>query len=355
MLLKDSFENFLSSKVNLDQTRFDRIVSAHNSIRDRLEADGKIQERLVGFYLQGSYALRTVSRPHSDDVEYDVDVVGAFDFRDKHGRLITGPAALDWLYRHINSINLYEGKTEKRRSCVRIHYQSDGARFHVDVVPAHRPDTTEGPIRIPPDWDQSNPRGYKRWFQGRKDEHCKRVKHLVRLLKYWRNLQCEADWGPNSMVLTTLVGQHTPADGDYKSLDDALVQTMTSMDELFQGQWHTPEVLNPSLQGEDLARNWSQSDFKRFRRLFRRATETAQDAIESEDEEESIELWNTPELFDGKFPKTTRGLGQREKAVAAAMANGGLFTDPSGRLGSRSSKRGREMPDNHGYYGQGDS
>jgi hypothetical protein len=263
--------------------------------------------------------------------------------------------AHDWLYRRINSISLYEGKVEKRRSCVRIHYESDETRFHVDVVPAHRPDTTEGPIRIPPNWDWSNPRGYKQWLQERKDEHCERAKHLVRLLKFWRNLQCEGAWGPNSMILTTLVGQHAPGDNDYKSLDDALVQTMASMNEFFRKQWHVPEILNPSLDDEDLARNWSRSDFKRFRRLFQSATETAQSAIKNEDEKETIELWNAPELFDGQFPTTTRGLGSKEKTAAAAMMNGGLFTDPSGRVGNRSSKRRREVPNNHGYYGQGRS
>ena len=89
------------------------------------------------------------------------------------------------------------------------------------------------------------------------------------------------------------------------------------------------EVLNPSLEDEDLARNWLGMDVAWFQHLFGAATDKAEEALASKDEAETIELWNGAKLFDGRFPKTLRGLG--EDAIAAAKAMGdGLAVTPAG-------------------------
>ena len=176
------------------------------------------------------------------------------------------------------------------------------------------------------------------------------MRHITRLLKYWRNLH---GGGPNSMILTTLVGQHAPGDGAYRTLDHALAQTMTSMSkwladnlDLFFGI----EIPNPALEEEDLARGWSGAHS--FHDRLKAATELAKEAICSKDEQETIELWNAPDLFDGRFPKTVRGLGEPERDAHSAMESGSLSVNATGTIGISGEKDDQRVPDNGGFYGR---
>lgn len=355
MRLKDSFEDFLTGRVNLDPTRVGRVQSAHNTIRDKVAALEDVKPLYVGAYLQGSYALRTAVRPAHDDHEYDVDVVLALDLRDAHGRLYGGDAVFDWLYGLVDGVALYKGKVERRERCLRVRYASDGQRFHLDVLPAHQPVVTDDPILIPPDWAATNPRGYTRWLDGVVRDRCRRARHLARLLKFWRSLQYpDGAFAPNSMVLTTLVGLCAPADAADGSLDEALVLTMCGVNGWLQGLRPFEEVVveNPSLEGENLARSWSWAEVSTFRGRFAEATRLAEAALASDDEEEAVALWNDDALFGGLFPKTLRGLGREAKGAAAAMASGGLFVGPGGAVGTSPSASGVRVRDNRGFYGR---
>ena len=346
MLLRNSFEDFLTGTVSLDDTRMSRVQSAHRSVRRKLKGIEAVRAVLTGFYLQGSYALLTACRPCGDQTEYDVDLVLAADFRDDRGRLPSGWRVLNWLQRQIESISLYEGKTTVKKCCVRIDYESDGQRFHLDVVPAHRPDTKQGVIRVAPGWGYSNPRGYKRWFELRR-KRSKRLRHVVRLLKYWRNLQ---ECGPNSMILTTLAARHAPK--EFRSLDDALVKTMRGMNGWLQEQnIYGAQVLNPSLEEEDLARDWWGMDVAMFQHLLGAATDKAEEALASKDEAETIELWNGAKLFDGRFPKTLRGLGEDAKAAAEAIGDG-LAVTPAGLVSIGAGRSCPTVEKGGGFYGE---
>lgn len=351
MILRQSFEDFLRNTVSLDDTRKDRVQSAHWSVRDRLTSIDEVAERVTGrgTYLQGSYPLHTAIRPCDQDAAYDVDIVLAADFRDDKGRMWNGRRVLPWLQVHIESIGLYEGKTTRKARCIRIDYESDNQRFHLDVVPAHRPDTMQGPIQIAPDWATSDPKGYIEWF----DEQCReadRLRHVVRLLKYWRNLR---GCGPNSMILTTITAHHIPADA--RSLDDVLVKTMRALNTWMEDQdLGGIEISNPSMPEENLARNWAYIEQHRFQERLSNATAKAEEAISCDDEEETIDLWNAPELFDGQFPKTVRGLGEQAREVAAAMSSGGLAVGPDGRVPPNSERESHDVPKSGGFYGIGD-
>lgn len=346
MYLRKSFEHFLSNKVNLDATRMERVKRAHRSVRSELKAIDEVSAILTGMYLQGSYALLTACRPCGAHTEYDVDIVLAGDFRGEDRRLMNGLQVLHWLQSKIESIGLYTGKTKILEHCVRIKYESDGQRFHLDVVPAHRPNHTDGPIHIAPDWTLSDPKGYSKWFEKRRRKS-QRLRHIVRLLKYWRNLQGNS---PNSMILTTLAAWHCPA--DYRSLDHALVQTMTSMNQWLQDQSPTAiDVRNPSQEEENLARNWHAGDVASFQSRFQAATQMAEEALACKDEERTIDIWNTSELFDGHFPKAIYGLGDKAKAHASAMSSKRAFVDPNGKVKLSPGKNSAAAKASGGFFG----
>lgn len=343
MILKDSFDDFLRNRVNLNKTRLERVRSAHRSVRDVLSADEDIAPDFVGTFLQGSYAYKTATRsPHEDD-PYDVDVVLALDLENDWGNLPSGYSVLSDVYDALDAVPLYAGKVELRERCVRVAYSSDGMSFHLDVLPADAPDGTQGILHIPRDWCETHPRGYGEWLNEINATRCGELKRVVKLLKYWRTLH---GLSVNSMVLTTLAAECLP--DDALSVDDALVLTLEGIAGWAgdQSNWLVPTVENPSLDGEDLARAWPLWDWQKFRSAVSGAAEAARAARDSADEEETIEEWNGEALYDGLFPTTVRGLGAEARATATAFSSGTLY---AAVLGSQSRPAVRA---NRGYFGR---
>ena len=343
MILKASFDDFLSSRVNLNKTRLERVRSAHHSVRDVLKADADLSPDYVGTFLQGSYAYSTATRSPHDDDPYDVDVVLALDLEDDWDGLPSGYSVLNDVYGALDAVPLYAGKVELRERCVRVSYSSDGMAFHLDVLPADATNGMQEALRIPRDWCWTHPRGYGAWLNDVNAERCGYLKPVAKLVKYWRSLH---GLGVNSMVLTTLVADHLPSDA--LSIDDALVQTLEGIADWAgdRSYWLVPTVENPSLEGEDLARAWSLGDWQAFRSAVSDAATAARDARDSKDEEDTIDLWNEKVLYDGLFPTTVRGLGTKARATAAAFSSGALYAPVS------SGRSSVAVTPNRGYFGR---
>ena len=345
MILKQSFAEFLRDRVNLNQSRLDRIKSAHWSVRNELEENDWIADLLVDTKLQGSYALGTAMRCPPGLRPYDVDVVLGLKLNDEWGALPNGMSVLIHVRDALEAVSLYTGKTEVRECCVRVAYSSDGLDFHLDVVPANVVNGMRDPLQIPRDWRESNPLGYIDWFKQANRDGSGHLRKVVRLLKYWRDLhQLES---PNSMVLTTLAGHFIPKEA--LSTDDALVRVFDSMAAWAKGQagWPTPSVPNPSLPKENLARDWRYDQFIVFRDSLITAHLDAKAARVSVDEEETISLWNSSHLFDGKFPTTVRGLGEAHRQATVAFAQGIITVGSNGGVGAP----GITPHYNKGFYG----
>lgn len=354
MFLSATFDNFIQNVVSLDRTRLNRIQRAHNAVRSDIEALDPVREISTGpTFLQGSYAIYTPVRPCDKEASYDVDIVLPADFRNERSQLPNGRSVIRWLKSQIEQNGQYSDKTEVKGQCVRINYEADEGRFHLDFVPAHTLDPTEIPVQVPPDWSPSDPRGYREWFEkqaGRLEEK-RHLRYIVRMLKYWRNLR---GVGPNSMILTTLSAQAAPSEGDYRSIDQALVTTMEGICEALDVEnLRDVEIPNPSLPEENLARDWSVAEILRFKRALSKATETAQDAIDSLNGSETAELWNSPVLFDGEFPVPEEDPSEEARAAGAAMAGGGLSFDSDGYASTDPNPdgHGSTVPDNGGFYG----
>ncbi|MXX97367.1 MAG: nucleotidyltransferase [Rhodothermaceae bacterium] len=347
MILKKAFDNFLRDRVNLNQTRIDRIISAHHSVREKLEEDEWISKYFIDSKLQGSYALGTAIRSSHKEGTYDVDVVLGLDLEDEYGQLPSGISVLKNVQSALEEISLYSGKTEILKCCVRVAYSSDGLDFHLDVVPAHVPEGMRDPLQIPRDWDKTNPLGYIDWFNETNRNGSGHLRRVVRLVKYWKDLHKLES--PNSMVLTTLAGRFLPKEA--LSVDDALVQVLGGMiawaDECSNAD--ELDVPNPSLPEENLARDWHFDQFTSFRDRLRSAYEDAKTARDSIDEQETIDLWNGPHLFDGKFPTEVSKCSNKYQEVANDFSKAQVGVSPSGVIGSL----GVVPPYNRGYYGRG--
>jgi hypothetical protein len=139
--------------------------------------------------------------------------------------------------------------------------------------------------------------------------------------------------GFNSMILTTRAAELMPE--ECESVDDALAKVLGGLAAWAEevGSFSVPEVCNPSLPSEDLARNWSAYDFAVFKNKVRAAAADAATAIGSDDEQKTIDLWNGANLFDGFFPTKKYDL-DRAKSVASRFSNGTSRVDSLGRVGT---------------------
>ena len=76
---------------------------------------------------------------------------------------------------------------------------------------------------------------------------------------------------------------------------------MESLNDWLQNNSRKPTIINPALPEEDLAERWSDNGFSSFKANFNKATQTAREALESSDYNDSVDLWQ--ELFSDRFPR----------------------------------------------------
>ena len=119
-----SFKNFLSDKVNLNETRLKRLNTSSSAVdtflSTNLDAYGKTER-------QGSYGLQTIIKPVGDR-EYDADMLlyMKYDENKKPKDYIND------VYNCLKENDNYKDKVHRKTRCVYIDYVDD---FHLDLVP----------------------------------------------------------------------------------------------------------------------------------------------------------------------------------------------------------------------------
>ncbi len=350
MELKKSFEKFIE-KINLDDTRSGKIQSAHNSVRAYLEKDEKIKEIYYETFLQGSYRLNTAVRPQGDG-EYDVDVILSMNLNDENGRRRNADGILDFVKRRLDLSDDYKGRTKKKNRCIELKYADN---FHLDITPAHCNGNTDDPLEIPTDWKKTHPKGFRTWCIDKHAATAEMFYPVVKMLKWWRNIHFGDDGLPKSILLTTMAGNKIPDGCD--DLGKCLTLTMEAVNDFIKPySISVPEVRNPSLASEVLSENWSLADFMSFKSKFNSATQLARKAVDEKDEQKSIDLWNSNDLFADTFPKTRFVLEDQAREFNDGMQSGKLGVSSSGLLGVVGQGTVKSVPPTK-YYGdeKGDS
>ena len=223
----------------------------------------------------------------------------------------------------MKSYEQYKDKIIQKDRCVRVNYAGD---FHLDIVPA-KPSGSNGCILIPckseDKWVETNPAGFALWCMSIDQTSDGRFSDVTKIVKYWRDNRVGKNTAPKSITLTTMLG-HCFVGGT--SLAESLVLTLENLLANYDNYQkdEEPYVDNPSLQGENLARDWDSVAFERFRSKLQRFTEKCRAALdELDDEETSIELWQ--EALGEQFPA--------ELSEAASMAAlGAVFVNRHGHV-----------------------
>jgi len=292
--LRQAFERYLE-RITLDRTRTNRITSAYGALECAVSDDAPIQGIARGIYLQGSFAHGTCVRPTRG--AFDVDVVLALDANEDGFLGIperrNPEELLRWLADRLRICTPATSSIMQRRRCIRIQYADE---FHLDVVPAHCRKSLESALYVPDrraqDWTESHPRGLSRWCERLESRTHGQFTSVVKVFKRWRDLVFADGRGPRSIVLEALVGRFIPTDCD--STAEAVAETADAILEFLNDHVFFPYTVslpNPSLEDEDLTRDWSNDDCSLFRKRLVTLARRVNDAFEEDDRDRSALLW----------------------------------------------------------------
>lgn len=324
------------TNISLNQTRINRITNAHTTLEDLLNKDEVIKPLFQNFYLQGSYATHTAIRPQNGN-EFDVDTVLLMSLsEDDEPKNI-----INLIASRLVSYDSYKDKIIIKDRCVRVNYQGD---FHMDIVPAKPTDDEHIliPSRKEGDWLEANPAGFIKWCQDINSEADGKFTRVVKFIKYWRDRSVGKDTAPKSILLTTIIGKNIVGkNSDAESLVLTLEKTANNLDSILVDK--EPYVENPSLEGENLARDWDKTKYDIFKTKLEKFAIDARSAYDDTDKESTIKKWQ--DIFGSKdFPGE---LSERAE-MADAIKAGSVLVSSKGILNTASGAPLKE----HRFFGE---
>jgi hypothetical protein len=183
MAKQKDFNVFLSN-IEPSSTTVSYISSVQNNLRDYLANHPDYREIHIQTFLSGSYAKDTCIRPKLYDGKRDVDIVVEIAYD-------TGHNSIDVIQ------EIYNILREKTIYCnAKIQSHSVGIELEgicIDVVPVVCSDDGDrycvGSSNNN-EWILADPKGHINWSSKVNSENNNKYKPLVKILKWWRRLNC---------------------------------------------------------------------------------------------------------------------------------------------------------------------
>lgn len=272
----DDLLDRMAEEIQLDNTRYDRMKSSYNSIKDWLEEDALFfKNHDIDVYPHGSVRILTTVKPLNKD-EFDLDIVLHF----KNPNSFTPQEVYSQLKRSLSAYADNFGlKIDPKNRCIRLVYQGD---FHVDVMPGiQKTAINEFEIKVSDkklrNWVSSAPKGYSLWFINRVNltkesllerafksenlptnnfQYKKPLQRAVQLIKRYRDIYFQHDnrYKTSSIILTTLAGEeYDGEDSIFEAIDNIVSKIKLKY---AQGYLRT-KVLNPVNPDEDFTDKWA--------------------------------------------------------------------------------------------------
>lgn len=294
----------LSIELQIPESRYIEAENRYHSVGKWLcRPESSLRQANPVVHIQGSFALGTVIRPVSEEEDYDIDMVSEFTIDISK---FTQKQLKDAVFKELE---LYAEKysmqvPEPHRRCVRLNYHED-AQFHADVTPAVPNGKAQRQLlksmgiennwidvsvaitdnKHPlyaiqnPNWPNSNPRGYLKWFRSRMAGTFEqrrqalalakkaRVEDIpdyqiqtplqlaIQILKRHRDMTHEGDPAdrPISIIITTLAAQ---AYNGEPTIAGALYTILTRMHLFIDRKNSIAVISNPTDPNENFADKW---------------------------------------------------------------------------------------------------
>lgn len=296
----------LADALQIPESRYQAAERSYKSVGEWLHRpNSNLRNANPQVYIQGSFRLGTVIRPHSDAEDYDIDLVCELSLSKKQITQEQLKEALGAELKAYAEAHQME-EPEPGRRCWTLDY-ADSAQFHLDTLPA-LPDGTRKRLLLEQrglstawsdtaiaitdneqdqyrqrtdDWPHSNPKGYAKWFWTRMQAvYEARRKNLalakrasvedipeyeirtplqsaIQILKRHRDgmFAERGDEKPISIILTTLAAH---AYQQEPTIAGALFSILNRMDDrqFIQKQNGVTWIPNPTDPTENFADRW---------------------------------------------------------------------------------------------------
>lgn len=289
MELQSYFQGLLQN-IEPSQTAVQHAQTTHNALRTTLEKDEEIKDANPDTFLSGSYARQTAI----NDIK-DVDVILLIDI---DINTTIPDVVIAWVHQIIQK---YYDKTRVQGRSVRVTTDSG---FDLDIIPATAVSSRDGPLWIPDrevhEWVTTHPKGQINFGIAKNKTTDGYYKHLVKIMKHWKDRITNDTARPNSYIIETLVAEslYSTPSSYGQAVVDFYEHIHTKYSPYLQTQ-SIPFIKDPGYPDTNVAKRWEFAEFSAFMQEVKSAWQTAVAALAETDQDYSITLWQV--LFGDKF------------------------------------------------------
>ena len=263
---------------------------AHETLRSQLQTDENASKADPDSYLTGSYARSTAIR----DIK-DVDIIVMIDL--DHTK--TAPeVVVAWVQSILQ--NYYTQVRPQGRSVGVI----TASGFELDVVPSVAMSNRQGPLWIPDRdagaWVPTHPKGQIAFGINRNEVTAGYYKHLVKIMKHWRDRLTPSASRVKSYILESLVAENVRL--KPTSYGHGVQQIFQGIDNCYAPYVVAkivPTISDPGYPSVNVAKRWKFEEFSIFMKRVKESRAVAEAALAEIDQDRSISLWQ--QLFGIAF------------------------------------------------------
>lgn len=271
----DDLLDKMAQSLQLDQTRYKRMVNSYEGVQNWIEQDEVFFKPFkYEVYPHGSVRTGTAIKPLSGD-EFDLDVVIHIRYT---GIQHTPKEIYDHLNRRLSEHETYKKILTPKNRVIRLDYAND---FHMDLLIGVQEEPLDEHKLLVPDrelgtWVSSSPRGYANWFSTRVNlieegrlvkayraenipiddfDRKKPLQRAVQLIKRYRDEFFKDDdtYKTSSIILTTIGGITYQGE---ESIFEAIDGIVTRLREQIRNIPQRIKILNPVNAEEDFTDKW---------------------------------------------------------------------------------------------------
>lgn len=308
----DLFLDFYD-KIKLSSSKEEYLRSARDALRDRIKNYFKNtrKEKIPEFFVQGSYAMKTIINPLGG--EFDIDDGVYLQNLDKDKSNWPSPEIVHyWIYKAVEEHT--DDPPVDKRTCVRVIYSGD---YHVDLpIYCIYNDELILAEKGEAGWHVSDAKAIVDWFKNEVKDKNEQLRRIVRYLKAWADNKSKLGKLPSGFVLTVLaVNNYEESDRD----DGAFAGMIRNMQSHLSS---SVTILNPVDSSEHLDDHITESQMKNFKERLSTLLTNASAALKENSKEKACKIWKKE--FGDRFLKCE---GLEENNIPLETSSPAILSD----------------------------
>lgn len=320
MATQQQFIDFLK-EIEPSPTTKSVCISAHSTLRGKLEKHETYRDIYVNTYLSGSYARNTALRPRVANGTLrrpDVDIIVVTN----HTPQDLPSDVIATLRKAVKSLGYTEVEANRRSICVSL------GSVEMDVVPViANPWEEDGWLiadKSEEQWLVTNPMGHNQWASAVNKKANGYFVPLVKLVKWWCRENLPHLRRPKGFILETLVAKHMDyKETSYEELFAKLLEKVCDEYEWMVQVGQVPYLEDPSVSGNNVFSRVKPEEFKRFYDMVNVHAKLVRRAQSEADADRALTLWQ--KVFGDCFRKSAQKASMLRTAAVASSGMGLTF------------------------------